>query len=137
MDASRAQPRFTMFLLITFSGTALVLAVVGIYGVLNYVVTQRRQELGVRMALGAEKADIQRLIIGNGLLLTSVGVALGWIAGLSFTSIMQSMLYQVGSRDFTTFSVAAVAFLVIAFLASYLPARRATKVDPVEALRYE
>ena len=137
MDASRAQPRFTMFLLIAFSGTALALAVVGIYGVLNYAVTQRRQELGVRMALGAEEADILRLIIGNGLLLTILGVAIGWIAGLGLTRVMQSMLYEVGSRDLTTFSIAGLGFLFIAFLASYLPARRATKVDPVEALRYE
>ena len=137
MDASRAQPRVTMFLLIAFSGIALTLAVVGIYGVLNYAVTQRRQELGVRMALGAEKGDILRLIIGNGLLLTIVGIAIGWVTGLALTRVMQTMLYQVGSRDLTTFSVAAVCFLLIASLACYLPARRATKVDLVEALRDE
>ena len=137
MDASRSQPRLTMFLLFAFSGIALALAVVGIYGVLNFAVTQRRQELGVRMALGAEKGDILRLIIGNGLLLTIVGIAIGWITGLALTRVMQTMLYQVGSRDLSTFSVAAVCFLLIASLASYLPAWRATKVDPVEALRYE
>jgi putative ABC transport system permease protein len=137
MDASRAQPRLTMFLLIAFSAVALALAVVGIYGVLNYAVTQRRQELGVRMALGAEKGDILRLIIGNGLLLAIVGIAIGWVIGLALTRVMQTMLYQVGSRDLSTFSVAAVCFLLIASLACYLPAHRATKVDPVEALRYE
>ena len=136
MDSSRAQFRLTMFLLITFSGIALTLAVVGIYGVLNYAVTQRRQELGVRMALGAEKGDILRLIIGNGLLLTIVGIAIGWVTGLALTRVMQTMLYQIGTRDLTTFSVAAVCFLLVACLACYLPARRATKVDPVEALHY-
>ena len=137
LDVSRDQPLLTMFLLIAFSGIALTLAVVGIYGVLSYAVTQRRQELGVRMALGAEKADILQLIIRNGLLLTVFGIAIGWIAGLGLTRLMQSMLYQVGSRDLSTFSAVAVAFLLVAFVASYLPARRATKVDPVEALRYE
>jgi putative ABC transport system permease protein len=137
MDASRAQPRFAMFLLFAFSGTALSLAVVGIYGVLNHAVSERQHELGVRLALGADKRDILRLIIGNGLRLTMLGVAIGWIAGLGLTRVMQSMLYQVGSRDLATFSVAALGFLTVAFLTSYLPARRATRVDVVDALRCE
>ena len=137
MNTSRAQPRFTMLLLVVFSATALVLAIVGIYGVLAYSVAQRRQELGIRLALGAEKNDILRLVVRNGLLLAVCGVAVGWIAGLALTRVMESLLYQVGARDFSTFTVAAVSFLLIALLASYIPARRAAKVDPVEALRYE
>jgi len=137
MDSSRSQPRFTMILLAIFSGTALVLAVVGIYGVLAYSVAQRRQEMGIRMALGAHKADILRLVVGNGLLLTVLGIAIGLAGALAFTRVMSSLLYEVGARDFTTFAVTTGSFLVVALLASYLPARRATRVDPIQALRYE
>jgi ABC-type antimicrobial peptide transport system permease subunit len=135
LDTSRAQPRFTMLLLGAFSATALVLAVVGIYGVLAYSVTQRQQEMGVRLALGATRANILRLIVGQGLLLALVGVGTGWTAALALTRVMASMLYGVSARDFTTFALAPLAFVAIALLASYLPARRATRADPREALR--
>jgi putative ABC transport system permease protein len=139
MDGSRAQPRFILLLLGIFSAAALVLAIIGIYGVLAYSVAQRRQELGIRLALGAEKADIMRLVVGYGMSLAAAGVAFGVIGALSLSWIMASMLsgvlYKISARDLTTFAVAPVAFLVIALCASYLPARRATQVDPNEALR--
>ncbi|HEV7551091.1 MAG TPA: ABC transporter permease [Candidatus Angelobacter sp.] len=139
MDGSRAQPRFILLLLGIFSGAALVLAIIGIYGVLAYSVAQRQQEMGIRMALGAEQSDILRMIVRYGLTLTMTGVAIGLVASLALTSVMASMLsgllYKISARDLTTFTLAPVAFLIISLLASYLPARRATQVDPNEALR--
>ncbi|HZD93527.1 MAG TPA: ABC transporter permease, partial [Candidatus Sulfotelmatobacter sp.] len=139
MDGSRARPRFFMMVLGIFSGAALVLAMVGIYGVLAYSVAQRQQEMGIRMALGAAKADILRLVVSYGLTLAAAGIAVGWLAALALSWTMASMLsgvlYKVSVRDLTTFVAAPAAFLVVALLASYLPARRATQVDPNEALR--
>ncbi len=139
MDTSRAQPRFIMLLLAIFSLAALALAIVGIYGVLSYSVAQRRQEIGIRVALGAEKSDILRLIVSHGMSLALAGIVLGLTAALALSWIMASMLsgllYKVGTRDLATFAIAPIAFLLIALLASYLPALRATKVDPNEALR--
>jgi putative ABC transport system permease protein len=135
LDSERAQPRFTMLLLATFSASALILAVIGIYGVLAYSVEQRRHELGIRMALGAERGDILRMVVRQGLLLSAIGIAIGLIGALIATKLMSSLLYGIGARDIETFSIAPVLFLVIALLASYLPARRATKVDPLEAMR--
>jgi putative ABC transport system permease protein len=135
MDNSRAQPRFTMLLLGVFSAAALALAVIGIYGVLSYSVTQRRQELGIRLALGAERGNILGLVVRQGLMLAGVGIAVGLVAALLLTRLMSSLLYKVGALDLTTFALTPLAFLVIALLASYLPALRATKVNPVEALR--
>jgi putative ABC transport system permease protein len=135
MDDARAQPRFTMMLVGAFSATALVLAVIGIYGVLSYSVAQRRQEFGIRLALGAGGADILQLVVRQGLLLATAGISIGLMAALLLTRLMSSMLYKVSTRDLTTFVLTPLAFLAIALLASYLPARRATKVDPIEALR--
>ena len=135
MDNSRTQPRFAMFLLSMFSATALVLAVVGIYGVLAYSVAQRRQELGVRMALGARKSDILKLVVRQGVQLTAIGVVIGLIAAAAVTRLMSSLLYQIGAWDAATFLIAPLVFLLIGSLASYLPARRAITVDPTEALR--
>jgi putative ABC transport system permease protein len=135
LNTSRAQPRFTMFLLTVLSSIALILAVVGIYGVIAYTVVQRRAELGIRMALGAEKGDILRLVMGQGLFLTLVGVAIGLMAALASTRVMASLLYEVKVRDLATFVFAPVVFLLIGIVASYVPARRAMSVDPVEALR--
>jgi putative ABC transport system permease protein len=135
IDSSRAQPRFTMLLLGIFSITALALAAIGIYGVLAYSVAERRHELGIRLALGAERADILRLVVRQGLMLATGGIAVGLIAALLLTRLMSSLLYRVSTRDLTTFALTPVVFLCIALLASYLPARRATKVDPAEALR--
>ena len=135
MDSSRAQPRFTTQLLGVFSATALILAMIGIYAVLAYAVAQRRQELGIRLALGAERSDILRLVVRQGLTLAVIGVAIGLIAALLVTRFMSSMLYQVSAHDATTFVLGPVIFLFTALLASYLPARRAARVDPTEALR--
>jgi putative ABC transport system permease protein len=135
MDSSRAQPRFTMLLLGVFSAAALALAVIGIYGVLSYSVTQRRQELGIRLALGAERGNILGLVVRQGLMLAGGGIAVGLVAALLLTRLMSSLLYKVGALDLTTFALTPLAFLVIALLASYLPALRATEVNPVEALR--
>lgn len=135
VDGSRAQARFTMMLLGVFSVAALVLAIIGIYGVLAYSVAGRRQELGIRMALGAKREDILLLIVRQGFLLTTAGIAVGLIAALLLTRLMSSMLYKVGAFDPMTFVMTPVAFLSIALLASYLPGRRATKVDPAEVLR--
>lgn len=135
MDNSRSQPRFTMLLLGVFSATALALAVIGIYGVLSYSVAQRRQEFGIRMALGAEHADILHLVVRQGLLLAIAGIAIGLMAALLFTRVMASMLYKVGALDLATFVLTPLLFLGIALFASYLPARRATKVNPIEALK--
>jgi putative ABC transport system permease protein len=139
MDGSRAQPRFILLLLGVFSAAALVLAIIGIYGVLAYSVAQRRQELGIRLALGAEKSHILRLVVGYGLTLAGVGIVIGLVFALALSWIMASVLsgvlYKISARDLTTFAVAPVVFLLIALVASYLPARRATQVDPNEALR--
>ena len=139
MDGSRAQPRFILLLLGVFSAAALVLAIIGIYGVLAYSVAQRRQEMGIRLALGAEKSDILRMVVSYGLTLTMTGVVIGLVAALALSWIMASMLsgllYKISTRDLTTFVLAPVVFLMISLLASYLPARRATQVDPNEALR--
>jgi len=135
MDGSRSQPRFTALLLGAFSATALVLAVIGIYGVLSYSVAQRRHEFGIRLALGAEQADILRLVLRQGLILAITGIAIGLMASLLLTRLMSSVLYKIGTHDPTTFVLTPLFFLCIALLASYLPARRATKVDPIEALR--
>jgi predicted permease len=135
MDNSRTQPRFIMMLLGLFSTTALVLAVIGIYGVLAYSVAQRHHELGIRLALGAKSADILRLVVRQGLVLAVSGVAIGLIAALLMTRVMSSLLYKVGTHDLMTFLLAPVLFLAVAFVTSYVPARRATKVDPIEVMR--
>lgn len=135
MDSSRSQPRFTMLLLAGFSATALILAMVGIYAVLSYSVTQRRQEFGIRVALGAEHADILRLVLRQGIVLAVIGIVAGLVASLLLTRLMSSMLYKTGAQDPITFVLVPLLFFVIALAASYLPARRATKVNPIEALR--
>jgi putative ABC transport system permease protein len=135
MDTSRAQPRFTMLLLSIFSGAALALAVIGIYGVLAYSVAERRLELGIRMALGAERGDIVQLVLRQGMILVITGIAIGLIAALALSKLMSSLLYKTGARDLETFALAPLVFLAIALLASYLPARRAVEVNPVETLR--
>lgn len=136
MNQSRSQPRFTMLLLGIFSGTALVLAIVGIYGVLAYSVAQRTQEMGIRMAMGAARSDILRMVVNQGLLVAGLGIAIGIVTALAVTRIMATLLYHVGTHDFITFAVVSLGFLSITTLASYLPARRATRVDPAEALRH-
>ena len=135
IETSRAQPRFTMMLLSAFSASALMLAVIGVYGVLSYTIAQRRQEFGIRLALGADPRDILRMIMRQGITLVIQGIVAGWCAALLLTRALQSSLYDTGSHDITIFIAAPVVFLGVAALASYLPARRAMKVNPVETLR--
>jgi putative ABC transport system permease protein len=132
---SRTQPRFTLVLLGAFSATALALALMGIYGLLAYSVAVRRQEMGIRLALGAHRADILLLIVRKGVQLTVAGVTLGLAAAFMLTRLMASMLYRVGTHDLATFALSPLVFLGVALLACYLPARCATKVDPAQALR--
>lgn len=131
---SSAQPRFTMLLLVVFAATALILAMVGIYGVIAYSVAQRKEELSIRMALGADRKDIVRLVVSEGLALTLSGIAIGLAGALVLTRLMSSLLYQTSALDPLTFAASALLFLAAAFLASYLPARQATRIDPRQVL---
>jgi predicted lysophospholipase L1 biosynthesis ABC-type transport system permease subunit len=130
-----AQARFSAFLLALFAGVALVLAVLGIYGVMAYGVSQRTREIGIRIALGAEQRDVLRLVIRQGAALTAVGLGLGLVAALSAARVLRSLLYDVAPSDPMTFA-AVVALLGLAgVVASWLPARRAARLEPTEALR--
>jgi putative ABC transport system permease protein len=134
---SLSSRRFNMTLLLTFAGVALMLAAVGVYGVMNYTVTLRRRELGIRMALGAQKTDVLRLVVGQGLTLTLIGVAAGLLAAYGLTRLMSSLLYGVTATDYLTFGSVSVVLIAVGLAASYVPARRATKVNPTIALRAE
>jgi putative ABC transport system permease protein len=133
-----AAPRqFLMTLLTVFGALALVLAGVGIYGVMAYSVAQRTHEFGIRMALGAQRMDVLRSVLAQGLLRAGIGLALGGVAALALAHFMSSLLFEVQPTDPTTFTVVALGLFGLALLACYIPARRATKVDPMVALRYE
>ncbi|MGO8732334.1 MAG: ADOP family duplicated permease [Terriglobia bacterium] len=137
VDASVASQRFQLLMLAIFGGLALVLAAVGIYGVIAYSVTQRAHEIGIRMALGASPGDMWRMVVRQALKLAGVGVIIGAVATLALGRVLSGLLFGVKPTDPLTFGSAALLLVAIAILAAYFPARRATKIDPIEALRYE
>jgi predicted permease len=137
VEESLAERRFSMSLLIAFAGTALVLAIIGIYGVISYLVTERTHELGIRMALGARRSDILRMVVGKSLILASIGIAIGIAGAFALTRALSNLLFGVGPTDPITFVSVVALLLATAGLACYFPARRATKVDPMVALRFE
>jgi putative ABC transport system permease protein len=137
VSASLAQPRLNTLLLGAFAAVALLLAAIGIYGVISYSVALRTREIGIRIALGAEPGDVLNLVIKHGLILAMTGAAIGLIGALSLTRLMSSLLYGVQPSDPPTFLAVFVVLVGVALLSSYIPARRATKVDPMVALRYE
>jgi putative ABC transport system permease protein len=132
-----SQRRLNMSLLAFFAIVAALLAAIGIYGVMGYAVTQRSHEIGIRMALGAEPGDVLRMIVGDGMKLALLGLAIGLTASLLLMKYLESQLYGVKARDPLTFIGVAAGLALVALAACYFPARRATKVDPLAALRYE
>jgi predicted permease len=137
ISATLAVKKFTIVLLALFAGTAVFLAALGLYGVINYGVTQRTQEIGIRMALGAQRSQVLTLIVGSGLRITMIGLGLGWIAAFGIARGLPNQLFGVSAFDPVTFAAMGVLLAAVALLASYVPARRATKLDPLEACRYE
>jgi len=137
LSDSFSRSRFTMIVLGVFAAMALVLACIGIYGVVAYTVAQRTNEIGIRVAMGAQRRDVLRLILGQGSRLIFLGVAVGIAAGLILTRLMTGMLYGISATDPLTFTGVALLSMAVALLACYVPARRAMRVDPLVALRYE
>jgi putative ABC transport system permease protein len=137
IDTSVAAPRFNTLLLGLFAGVALLLATTGIYGVMSYVVAQRTHEIGIRMALGARRWNVLKLVLRQGMGLVLIGVVLGLFGAFAVTRVMSSLLFGVTAKDPLTFGVVAVLLAMVAFVACYIPAWRATRVDPLVALRYE
>jgi putative ABC transport system permease protein len=137
VSQSIAQPRLNAMLVGLFALVALLLAAAGIFGVMSYSVTQRTQEIGIRLALGAQRYDVLRLIVGQGMRFVGVGVLIGLIGVFASTRLLQSLLFEVGATDLGTMLSVTLILCAVAFLACLLPARRATLVDPVQALRAE
>jgi putative ABC transport system permease protein len=137
VSRSLAQPRFNTLLLSIFAGTALLLTAIGIYGVLAYSVAQRTGEIGIRIALGAGKSSIFRLVVGQAMTLVGISLVLGLAGAFAATRLLNSLLYGIGASDPVTFIAIMLLVSLVAFLAAWLPARRATRVDPIIALRAE
>ena len=137
VGASVALRRLTLVLLGSFAGVALLLAAIGLYGVIAYVVTQRTREFGIRFALGASRRDVFRLVLGRGMRLVAIGLVLGMAGALNLTHMLTNLLYGIKPNDPLTFASVALLLLGVALFACWLPARRAAKIDPMEALRYE
>ncbi|HSE98987.1 MAG TPA: FtsX-like permease family protein, partial [Blastocatellia bacterium] len=137
ISSSVAVRRFYMLLLAGFAGLALALATIGIYGVMSYTVAQSTREIGIRMALGAQVADVLKLIVGQAMALAFIGICAGAAGALALTRLMASLLYEVTPTDLATFVSVSALLIAVAALACYIPARRATRVDPMIALRYE
>jgi predicted permease len=134
-DKSMARTSFTLIMLALASGMALVLGIVGIYGVISYSIAQRTREIGIRIALGAQHGTVRRMFVQHALALTAIGVAVGLVVAIAETRVLSSLLFEVNSLDPLTYGAVAVLLALAAWIASYLPARKATTVDPAEALR--
>jgi ABC-type antimicrobial peptide transport system permease subunit len=134
---SLASRRFSMILLGCFAALALILSAIGLYGVISYLAAQRTQEIGIRMALGAQRGQVLGMVIGQGLRVAAIGVAIGLTAAFALTRLIVNLIYGVKPHDPLTFTGVAFLLTMVALAASYLPALRATRVDPVMALRYE
>jgi len=137
LSTQLAQPRFNMMLLAVFAGVAMILAAIGIYGVIAYSVTQRTREIGIRMALGAQRAQMLSMVLRQSLTLVVIGIGIGFLVALGATRVLATLLYGVGANDLSTYAIVILLLGAAALLASYVPARRAMKVDPMVALRYE
>jgi putative ABC transport system permease protein len=137
LDRTLSEAKFALLLFGLFAALALVLAAIGIYGVMSTAVTQRTHEIGLRMALGAQKRDVLRLVVGEGMIQVFIGIAAGLAFALALTRLMTSLLFGVSATDPITLVAITLLLASVALLACYLPARRATKVDPLMALRYE
>ena len=137
LSQTLAQPRFNMALLGVFAGVAVILAAVGIYGVIAYSVSQRTKEIGIRMALGAQRTDMLQMILRQSLWMVAIGIVVGLAGALAATRLMAALLFGVGANDVFTYTSVIVLLGGAALLASFIPARRAMKVDPMVALRYE
>jgi ABC-type antimicrobial peptide transport system permease subunit len=137
VSASLDNRRFSVVMVGLFAGTALILAMVGLYGVIAYLTSQRVREIGIRMALGAQRSDVLGLVLGQSFTLVAVGVAVGILGAIAGTRLLGTLLYGVSAADFTTYFAVVLLLFMAALVASFLPVRRALAVNPVEALRTE